>query len=295
MRSFLLATCAALVMAAPVPAHAWGFEVHKQITARAIPLLPPELRPFYEKYQLFVVEHTIDPDLWRSAGFEQEPPRHFVDLDAYGPYPFTSLPHDYDAAVAKFGAEMVMKNGTLPWRAQEIYDKLVAAFRQAAQPDPRYSLDDIKFFSAALAHYVADSYVPFHAVVNYDGQMTGQWGIHSRFETELVMRNLQQMRLAPSVQPPVRNVREFIFANLTADAPLATEVLADDRQAVKGKTEYDDQYFARLYELAGPIAQTRLSEAISGVAAVIAGAWEQAGRPQIPLESPKVIRKIRIK
>lgn len=295
MRSFVLATCTALALAAPVPAQAWGFDVHRQIAARAIPLLPAELRPFYEKYNVFVVEHSVDPDLWRNAGFEQEPPRHFVDLDAYGEYPFANLPHDYEAAVAKFGLEMVTKNGTLPWRVQEIYDKLVAAFRQAAQPDPRYSLDDIKFFSAALAHYVADSYVPFHAVRNYDGQMTGQWGIHSRFETDMVLRNLARMRLAPSVQPPVRNAREFIFANLTAGAPLADEVLAADRQAVKGKTEYDDQYFARLFALAGPIAERRLAEAMSGVAAVIAGAWEEAGRPALPLSPPKIVRKVRTK
>lgn len=295
MRSFLLATCAVLALAMPAPAGAWGFEVHRQIAARAIPLLPPELRPFYEKYQVFVVEHAVDPDLWRSAGFEEEPPRHFVDLDAYGPYPFSNLPHDYDAAVAKFGAEMVVKNGTLPWRTQEIYAKLVAAFRQAAQPDPRYGLDDIKFFSAVLAHYVADSFVPFHAVINYDGQMTGQWGIHSRFENELIVRNLGRMRLAASVQPPVRNAREFIFANLTSGAPLAADVLADDRQAVKGKTEYDDQYFARLFELAGPIAEARVAAAVSGVAAVITGAWEEAGRPRIPLTPPRVTRKVRTK
>src|SRR5512144_2194234 len=142
--------------------HAWGSDIHRFIADRAIAELPPDIRPFYEKNRVFFVEHAVDPDLWRSAGFEEEPPRHFVDLDAYGPYPFSNLPHDYDAAVAKFGAEMVVKNGTLPWRTQEIYAKLVAAFRQAAQPDPRYGLDDIKFFSATLAHYVADSYVPFH-------------------------------------------------------------------------------------------------------------------------------------
>src|SRR4030095_5175209 len=49
------------------------------------------------------VDHTIDPDLWRTAGGEAENPRHFVDMDGYGPYPFTELPHDYDAAVAKYG------------------------------------------------------------------------------------------------------------------------------------------------------------------------------------------------
>ena len=92
----------------------------------------------------FVVERAIDPDLWRTAGWEEEAPRHFVDLDAYGPYPFKDLPHDYDEAVQKHGQDFVLKNGTLPWRTEEIYKKLVEAFQQKAG----FSRDNIKFFSA---------------------------------------------------------------------------------------------------------------------------------------------------
>ena len=97
----------ALLTACPRPAAAWGFEVHKYIMARAIPLLPPEIRPYFEKYQTSIVEHSIDPDLWRTAGWTEEPPRHFVDMDAYGPYPFTGMPHVYDEAVKRYGVEFV--------------------------------------------------------------------------------------------------------------------------------------------------------------------------------------------
>ena len=34
---------------------------------------------------------------------------------------------------------------------------------------------------------------PFHAVLNYDGQLTNQRGIHSRFETETVLRNARTL------------------------------------------------------------------------------------------------------
>src|SRR4029079_19301047 len=91
---------AALLM--PTPAQAWGFETHKFIVSRAIDILPMEIRPFFQANRVFVVEHCIDPDLWRTVGFTDEPPRHFVDMDAYGKYPFMELPRDYDAAVAKF-------------------------------------------------------------------------------------------------------------------------------------------------------------------------------------------------
>ena len=63
-----------------------------------IALLPPELKPLFEKRRDFIVERAIDPDLWRNVGWEEEPPNHFLDIDyeAFGPYPFAALPRDYD-------------------------------------------------------------------------------------------------------------------------------------------------------------------------------------------------------
>ena len=42
------------------------------------------VRPFFEKYRGAIVEHAIDPDLWRTVGWEDESPRHYVDMDAFG-------------------------------------------------------------------------------------------------------------------------------------------------------------------------------------------------------------------
>src|SRR3954452_4667558 len=95
-------------------AAAWGFEAHRLIADRAIDLLPAEIRPFFVKHRAFISEHAIDPDLWRTAGWIEEPPQHFFDMDAYGPAPFDAIPHDKDAAIAKFGNDMVQKNGLLP-------------------------------------------------------------------------------------------------------------------------------------------------------------------------------------
>jgi Zinc dependent phospholipase C len=293
MRRFLLATVVACLTLLPSPLRAWGIDIHRTIAERAIALLPAELRPFYEKHKTFVVEHSIDPDLWRTAGFEEEPPRHFVDLDAYGPYPFTALPRDYDAAVAKFGAEFVRKNGTLPWRTQEIYDQLVKAFAGAAQPDPGYRLGDVRFFSSVISHYVSDAHVPFHGALNYDGQLTGQWGIHSRFESQLAMRELPSLTLNPQPRAPVRQARDFVFDTLTSGFPLVEKILAVDRRAVRGRDEYDDRYFAQFSAGTRPILEQRLSAAVSGVAAVITGAWEAAGRPRVPVDPPRAIRKVR--
>ncbi len=275
--------------AVPRPAAAWGFEAHKFIMTRAVSLLPPEIRPFFEKYQVEVVEHAVDPDLWRTAGWLEEPPRHFLDLDAYGASPFTALPRDYDAAVARYGLPMVQKNGTLPWRTEEIYNKLVEAFTQKAG----YSRANIRFFSSVLAHYAADAHVPFHAALNYDGQLTGQAGIHSRFEADLFERARPGLRITPRPVGPVSSVRDLIFATLLASFPLVQPILDADKAAVQGRESYDDLYFAAFQEKAGPILEQRVSDSITDVASLIAAAWAEAGRPALPLAETRVSRPVR--
>ncbi|HXH07887.1 MAG TPA: hypothetical protein VNI83_14980 [Vicinamibacterales bacterium] len=287
------ATWVLLAVLWPAPAAAWGFDVHRLITDRAIALLPAPIRPFFEKHRVFVVEHSIDPDLWRTAGFAEEPPRHFLDLDAYGRWPFEALPREYGAAVRRFGRETVDANGLLPWRAAEIHAQLVGAFGAATDPARPYALDDVKFFTAVLAHYAGDAFVPFHATKNYDGQLTGQHGIHSRFETELVRRFEGRLRLAPAARPPVREARDFIFDALLSGYRLVDEILAVDRRAVAGRTEYDDAYFDRFFAGVQAVLERRLTASIEGVAALVAGAWEAAGRPVVPLEPARVPRKVK--
>ncbi len=292
MRRVIAALVALVVVAVPRPADAWGFEAHKYILDRAISLLPAEIRPFFEKYRMAIVEHAIDPDLWRNVGFDaDESPRHFLDMDAYGPSPFKELPRDFDQAVTRYGREFVTKNGLLPWRAQELHVKLVEAFTQKAT----YSRDNIKYFSAFLAHYVSDAQVPFHAALNHDGQLTGQWGIHSRFETEAFERYRDSLDVKPGPIVAVSSTRDFVFDSLVTSFAEVHAVLDADKTAVAGRETYDDVYFASFYGNVKPILERRLAASITAVASAIAGAWEQAGRPALPLDSTRSPRAVRRK
>ena len=273
----------------PAPAAAWGTEVHKFITARAIALLPAEIRPFFEKHSPMIAEHSIDPDLWRTAGFLEEPPRHFVDMDSYGPYPFKELPHEYDAAVKRYGADFVTRNGTLPWRTEEMYKQLVEAFTQKAP----YSRENLKFFAAVISHYTADAHVPFHAALNYDGQLTGQWGIHSRFESDLFARYRSRLHFAPKVPATVPSVRELIFDSLVVSFSHVQTVLDADKAAVAGKDVYDDAYYDAFFAAVSPILEQRLSDSIGDIVGVITAAWVNAGRPAVPVEAPSIPKKVR--
>jgi len=261
-----------------------------------IALLPAELRPLFEKRRAFIVERSIDPDLWRTAGWEAEPPNHFLDMDheAFGPHPFDGLPRDYSAAVQKFGKDFIHTQGLLPWRTAEFYGQLQREFESLKRkPAPGYALDNIVLFSAVLAHYVADGHVPLHSAVNYDGQLTDQRGIHSRWEAELFERNRDKLKIAPAAIPPVSNPRDFMFETLLSGNRDVANVLASDKAAAQGREFYDDAYFEALAKGTLPTLERRLNASIAGVAAMIAGAWEQAGKPAVPTELPRTPRPIR--
>ncbi len=294
MRRLLVlpALLAILILGAAHP-RAWGFDVHRFIADRAIDLLPEGLRPFYEKHRAFIVEHAVDPDLWRTAGWTAETPHHFTDLDAYGPPPFAALPRDYDRAVQQWGRDFVERNGTLPWRTAEIYGQLQRAFEQAGRGGAPWALENVQFYSAVLAHYVADGHVPLHAVVNYDGQLTGQQGIHSRWETELVLREMHDLQLSPAPARPIGDPRAFMFETLEAAYPGAAVILQADTTAVAGREVYDDEYFRVLDRGTRALLTRQLSASISDVASMIYGAWDAAGRPDLPLEAPREVRKVR--
>lgn len=290
----LVAVIALVIVSAPAVG-AWGFPAHRHIADRMIALLPAELRPLFEARRAFIVERVVDPDLWRNVGWDEEPPNHFIDLDfeAFGPYPFEALPREYDQAVQKFGRTLIHEQGLLPWRTAEFYGRLQRAFASLNRPSPSpFVLDDIVLFSAVLTHYVSDGHVPLHANKNYDGQLTGQPGAHSRFESELFERYTSALRVAPVRRAPVTDPRGEMFRILLDSYKLAGPVLAADKAAAAGREYYDDGFFDAFRKDALPVVDQRVADAIAASAAFIAGAWERAGKPAVPVTLTRGPRRI---
>ena len=206
MRKESVVAAALLVAAlAPAPAFAWGAVAHRYIMRRAIELLPPEIKPFFEHNRDELVLRVNDPDLWRVVGFEDEPPNHQIDfgVDDYGPYPFVALPREYDAAVEKFGVAVVRRHGLLPWRTMEEFGNLRRIFEGFSR-NQLYVDGNTVLFASALAHYIQDAHQPLHVHNNYDGQLTGQNGLHSRFESELFERFESRLTINPPPFEPGR-------------------------------------------------------------------------------------------
>ena len=284
----LLPGALVLLLLAPAPAHAWGSEAHKFIMDRAIALLPSEIRPLFERHRAAVVERSIDPDTWRTAGFELEDPNHFLDIDveAYGKYPFAELPRDWDAAMLKFGIERLRANGLVPWRTAEMYGNLRRAFEAYKATPSRFGQNNIMFFSAWIAHYTSDAHQPFHGIANYNGQLSGQVGVHARFEATLFERFQSRLRISPAPIAAVNNPRDFIFDAILEDTRLSPVILKADLDAIGDREVYDDAYYEAFFKGTAAVMERRLNDSIEAVAAMITGAWEAAGKPPIPLDPP---------
>jgi hypothetical protein len=282
-----------LALAVPASAHAWGAEAHRYIMTRALDLLPPELEPFFEANRAEVVMRVIDPDLWRVVDWD-EAPHHFVDFGVkeYGAYPFHELPRDYDAAVEKFGVATLREYGLLPWRFAEMFGQLRRAFEGFARK-AIFAPGNVVLFSAVAAHYIQDAHQPLHASINYDGQQTGQRGVHARFETELFERFHTRLTIQPAAPAPMRAPRDRAFDTLLESYQLVDELLAADKAASAGRQTYDHEYYEAFLRRVQPMLERRLAESITATAALILGAWEQAGRPQPVLRVPQPPQQVR--
>jgi hypothetical protein len=193
------------------------------------------------------------------------------------------LPRDRDEALQKNGIATIEQFGTLPWRAEEMHGKLTDAFARLPSRGG-HAATDVAFFSAVLSHYVADAHQPFHAALNYDGQLTGQRGIHSRFEDELYDRFAGSIALAPAAPRARADALDLVFEALVSGFALVEPVLDADRAAAAAAGGYDEVYFTAFFREVEPLVERRLSEAVTSVAALWAGAWEAAGRPTLPAE-----------
>jgi hypothetical protein len=276
----VIALVALLLPNAPA---AWEVDIHRLITLRAIDGLRGPVRQVLVPFRTYISEHSIDPDQWRVVGLSgvlgPEPPNHFLDIDALDePPPFTGVPREWDAFVKRYGAERADRAGRLPWRVEEIYGRLVSAFRGVRNKTPPYAADNARYLSAVIAHYVEDGFQPLHAVGNYDGQLTNQRGIHARFEGELARRHWPNMRHPPVRITPIANPKTFMFDTLTESAGLAQVVLEADRKAANGTTNYDARYYSRFLAGARDVLEARLNGAASGVASLITAAWDESAK-----------------
>jgi hypothetical protein len=155
----------------------WGFYAHKEINRQAVFTLPAPLIRFYKKHIVFITENAVNPDKRRYL-IEKEAPCHYIDLDEYGDSALIKLPRFWKDAVAKYTEDSLYKYGIVPWHIQTMKYRLTKAFQEK-------DVAKILKYSTEIGHYIGDANVPLHTTRNYNGQLTGQHGIHGFWESRL--------------------------------------------------------------------------------------------------------------
>ncbi|HVX51237.1 MAG TPA: zinc dependent phospholipase C family protein [Chitinophagaceae bacterium] len=265
----------------------WGFLAHKTIHQLSVYELPAEMQPFFYKHLQYLTDSAVRPDLRRSYD-TTENPKHFIDLEKYNEAA-GAMPVNWSDAVARYSKDTLLKYGYVPYYVIMEKDRLTKAFATGNE-------DSIIFYAADLGHYIEDANVPLHTTVNYDGQLTGQRGIHALWESvtpemEIKTYNLYSSHTAAYLNNPA----EAIWEAVRRANSLLPEIFAKEKEVSKqfpdtvkyklvqkyGKTlKYYTDTFAIAY---GQALKPTINEQLINSANLVADfwytAWVDAGKP----------------
>jgi hypothetical protein len=258
----------------PPPSLAWGANAHRLVINKAIDTLPPELRVWFEANRPFLSQHVTDKlnALAKNPGEIRE---QRIMFEKYGRFPYDALPRDYKAALRKFGKPALDAAGVLPWQIGVYSERLTNAFRAG-------NWDEARLDAAKLAFYVGEAHDPFSTTDNFDGHLTGQTGVDTRFDSNLVDRFALFIYVRPNDAQPIGDPTDHAFEEcLTAHGWIQSILLAD-RRARANLPDYTDEYYDRFFNTAGAIVIRQLSEASTDIGSYWLTAWENGGRPHPP-------------
>jgi len=355
----------------------WGFFAHRRINRQAVFSLPPEMIGFYKRHLEYVTAHAVDPDKRRYAT-RHEAPRHYIDLDRWGVYPFAEVPRDWPTALLRYADVFVLsgvddtlhllgpesfqmddarlafservhpmilydgveerdyrrffirqvlpqyyeerwtlacdslwallngdsipcrsvwvrdgfsQSGILPFHLLRMQERLTEAFREG-------HAERILRLSADIGHYIGDAHVPLHTTENYNGQLTGQEGIHAFWESRIPelfadesydffvgkARYIEQPRTYfwDIVLSSHRLVEEVLLAEkeLSERFPPDRQYCFEERLDATIRTQcraYAEAYQQRL----GGQIERRMRAAILAVSSAWYTAWVDAGQPDL--------------
>jgi len=304
MRKLLPVLLLLVLLLLPQQPQAWGFFGHRLINRLAVFTLPPEMMGFYKTNIDYLTENATRPDSRRTV-VPGEAPRHFLDVDVYGDSALARLPRSYADAVAKYGEDSLLKHGIVPWHVVAMKGQLTEAFRHR-------DADRILGLSADIGHYIADACVPLHTTHNYNGQFTGQRGIHGLWESRLPEVLAANYDFFTGPAPYLKRPSETIWATVARSHAAIDSVLLFERE-LTAKFPEDKKYgfeergnktvrvysreFSREYHqrLNGQV-ERQMRRAVHLIGAFWYTCWVDAGQPDLdPLpKQPSEKEKLRL-
>ncbi len=263
----------------------WGFFAHKKINTLAIYTLPLEMVTFYKRHQKEIEDLSVLPDQRRYI-MDQEASRHYIDLDRYE---ISAIQYtNWSEITQKINPDSLVKHGIVPWHIPILYQQLKYAFVR------RDTIKIIKL-SAEMGHYIGDLHVPLHTTSNYDGQKTGQSGLHAFWESripELLNESLEEL-VGPATFIPniTKSTWDWVLESHTQVKILIDQeakLNATFRQSKKYTFEkkgnvlqknYSVEYSKKYHQVLGHQIEDRFQRAYKHVGDIWYSAWIEAGQP----------------
>ncbi len=250
----------------------WGWSVHEYINEQAVYHVPAEMA-FWQEHQTYLGEHAVDPDIDQNPGYY-----HYMDIDYYPEFFEGTLPTSWEDMLNLYGYDVVINYGIVPWVIMWWTDSL-STLMFNDQWDEAWQI------AAELGHYVADSHQPLHLTLNYNGQLTGNDGIHSRFETHMINPHLDELPLPEDPGVYWQSDIDSVFGYIEDIYPYVELIITADDLAVSQDSTYGQVYYDVLWTELDSITIDAIHRAIVDLASIWHTAWINAGSPLPPSSS----------
>ncbi len=187
----------------------------------------------------------------------------------------------------------IVNYGISPYFLEYFYSRLVYAF------DNR-DIDQILKISADIGHYISDAHVPLHTTLNYNGQLTGQIGIHAFWESRLpeLYADFSYDFIVGRAEY-IENIRDYVWEIIKSSHELLPEVLEKER-LIKAEFPEDKQFcyderlgktiwiqcpeFSKAYhDSMGDMVESRMRASVLAIGSIWYSAWVDAGQPDLEL------------
>ncbi|GAB3341841.1 hypothetical protein GCM10027429_30680 [Marivirga atlantica] len=244
---------------------------------------------FYKYNIQYITENAVNPDKRRYA-VKEEAPRHYIDIDVYGDSAIYKMPRYWFDAVKQYGEDSLQAYGIVPWHVNLVAYQLTEAFKEKDR-------ERILRLSADLGHYIADANVPLHTTENYNGQLTGQYGIHGFWESRLPELYVQDYDFFIGQATYIENTQLYIWQAVEQSHAALDSVLTYEKE-LTARYQQDEKYssemrgnvntkvysrdFSRAYHkmLSGQV-ERQMRKAIKMVGDFWYTAWVNAGQPDL--------------
>ena len=265
----------------------WGYDAHQRINWSAANIIPGKFGKYVHSNRQELAQYAVVADYIKSYD-NKEAPRHYIDADLYDVFPFDSLLGSLADLEAKYGKDMIGKWGYGPWAIDETCNRVIYMLK-----NKRW--DEAIFHMSTLGHYISDIHVPLHVVENYNGQLTGNDGIHFRWEGRMVDEHVKSIRPTGPLPLVSSSVVDFSMNIVRESYVTMQQILNADTKARKLLSSSEQQqlnsydilpfegpYLQSLYDQTADLVQDRIEMAVLRIAAMWVYCWNEAGQPPPP-------------